>query len=135
MELPIDEVGDCKGDDRKKADRLDHERQAEESVEPSAVGGHDDRIMVGGQRVRAWLSSYSFKGESGISVNGTPSASSIAAASTAPTGITPASPAPLIPSGFSGDGVSMWSISIAGISVAYGIRNSMNDALRSCPSA
>src|SRR5437879_5185015 len=63
-------------------------------------------------------SSYSFSGESGISLIGTPRASSMAAAITAPTGITPASPAPFTPSGLSGDGVSKWSISIGGISVA-----------------
>src|SRR5205823_1167271 len=64
------------------------------------------------------VSSNSLSGDRGISVIGTPIASSIADPSTAPTGITPASPAPLIPSGFSGDGVSMWSISMGGIPVA-----------------
>ncbi len=54
--------------------------------------------------------------------------------------MTPASPAPLMPNGFSGDGVSWWPriswpSSACGISVTYGIRKSMNDALSSCPSA
>src|SRR5207245_11696828 len=57
-------------------------------------------------------SSYSFSRESGISVLGTPSASSIADPSTAPTGITPASPAPSTPSASSGHGLSKWSISL-----------------------
>jgi hypothetical protein len=33
----------------------------------------------------------------------------------------------------SGDGVSRWSVSIRGTSVAYGMRKSMNEALRICP--
>lgn len=63
------------------------------------------------------------------------SASSIAEAITCATGIVPASPTPLMPSGLSGDGVSWCRISMFGISVAYGMRKSMNPALRSDPSS
>ena len=45
----------------------------------------------------------------------------------------PASPTPLTPSGLTGDGVSVWWISGAGTSVAYGIRKSMKLALSSWP--
>ncbi|MFC6935369.1 hypothetical protein ACFQHO_37055 [Actinomadura yumaensis] len=81
---------------------------------------------------RRWKRASGLRGIASIPM---PSASSTADAITADTGITPASPAPLMPSGLSGDGVSRWSISTAGTSVAYGIRKSMNEALRSWPDA
>ena len=63
-----------------------------------------------------------------------PTASSTADANTAETGMTPASPAPLMPNGFSGEGVTWWpSSNRSGISVAYGIRKSMNDAFSDWP--
>ncbi len=80
-----------------------------------------------------WRSSHSSTGEIGIEVMAKPSASEMAEAMTALTGMQPASPAPLIPNGFSGDGVCRWSVSMCGISDAYGMRKSMNDALSSWP--
>ena len=87
-------------------------------------------ISESGLRTR----SYSSVGEIGMEAIRRPTASSIADAMAAVPGMTPASPAPLMPSGFSGDGVDWWSITTSGISLAYGIRKSMNEAFCSCPS-
>src|SRR5260370_38485867 len=94
VKVAVEPVWESQRDQRQEADRLEHQGDSKVSVQSRALSAHGKRIIVAGQSVFAAFSWKSLSGERGISVIGTPSASSIAAASTAPTGSYPAAPAP-----------------------------------------